>query len=122
MTKSKRKGLSKQGSELEGREESIKLKLAAHTLTVFFLHHCSCSYLWFRSHIYSPSPRSEVSFSIFQTQWRAIELEIFWLTTTHFSRSIITGTAFAMQKFVSQLASVVSVMHLPRKRWGKISA
>jgi len=35
----KRKGLSKEGSELEGREESIRLKLAAHTLIVFFLHH-----------------------------------------------------------------------------------
>jgi hypothetical protein len=44
------------------------------------------------------------------------------LTTTHFSGRIMTGTAFAMQKFVSQLASVVIVMHLPRRRWGKISA
>jgi hypothetical protein len=39
MTERKRKGLSKEGGELEGREESTRLKLAAHTLIVFFLHH-----------------------------------------------------------------------------------
>ncbi|EWM20329.1 hypothetical protein Naga_100406g8 [Nannochloropsis gaditana] len=39
MMERKRKGLRKEGSELEGREKSIRLKLAAHTLIVFFLHH-----------------------------------------------------------------------------------
>ena len=30
---------TEQGRERIGREESIRLKLAAHTLIVFFLHH-----------------------------------------------------------------------------------
>lgn len=35
---------------------------------------------------------------------------------------IMSGTALAMAKVVSQLAAVVSVRPLPRRRWGKISA
>lgn len=34
----------------------------------------------------------------------------------------MSGTALAMAKVVSQLAAVVSVRPLPRRRWGKISA
>jgi len=45
-----------------------------------------------------------------------------FLPTTHLPGRIMTGTALAMQKLVSQLARVVMVMPFPRRRWGKISA